>query len=79
MVFFPLISIYFYYDPDYAKYGLGKFSLLNQIRFAASQGKDWVYLGYYVKECPSLSYKAEYTPYLTLQGRPTSEEVFSWV
>ncbi|MFT7003023.1 MAG: arginyl-tRNA--protein-N-Asp/Glu arginylyltransferase [Sulfurimonas sp.] len=72
-------SIYFYYDPDYSKYGLGTLSLLNQIKFAASQDKAWIYLGYYVKECPSLSYKANYMPYLTLQGRPRDEDEFNWV
>ena len=72
-------SIYFYYDPDYMKYGLGKLSLLFQIKFAASQNKKWIYLGYYVKECPSLSYKSDYKPFLTLQGRPKDKEPFSWV
>ncbi len=72
-------SIYFYYDPNYKKYSLGKLSLLFQIKFAKAQKKDWIYLGYYVKECLSLSYKAEYKPYLTLQGRPNEGEDFSWV
>lgn len=71
-------SIYFYYDPEYAKYGLGKLSLLFQIKFAISQNKKWIYLGYYVEKCPSLSYKAEYEPYLTLQGRPKDNENFIW-
>lgn len=72
-------SIYFYYDPEYVKYGLGKLSLLFQIKFAASKNKEWIYLGYYVKDCSSLSYKADYRPFLTLQGRPTEEEEFNWV
>ena len=72
-------SIYFYYDPEYAKYSLGKLSLLFQIKFAASENKDWIYLGYYVKDCSSLSYKADYKPFLTLQGKPTQEEEFNWV
>ena len=71
-------SIYFYYDPDFAKYSLGKLSLYNQIKYAQNAKKKWVYLGYYVKECPSLSYKAEYKPYLTLEGRPAEQEAFKW-
>ena len=59
-------SIYFYYDPDYNKYSLGKLSLYNQIKFAARSNKKWIYLGYYVEDCPSLSYKSEYKPYITL-------------
>lgn len=72
-------SIYFYYDPEYMKYGLGKLSLLFQIKFAKAQDKDWIYLGYYVKDCSSLSYKADYKPFLTLQGRPKEDEEFIWV
>jgi len=71
-------SIYFYYDPDYNKYSLGKLSLYNQIKFAARSNKRWIYLGYYVEDCPSLSYKAEYTPYITLEGRPSEYEDFNW-
>ncbi len=71
-------SIYFYYDPDYMKYSLGKLSLLLQIKFAKERNKDWIYLGYYVKECSSLSYKADYKPFLTLQGRPRDDEEFMY-
>jgi len=72
-------SIYFYYDPDYSPYSLGKLSLLNQIKLAKRSNKKWIYLGYYVQACPSLSYKAEYTPFLTLNGRPSVYEDFSWI
>ncbi|MFT5836253.1 MAG: arginyl-tRNA--protein-N-Asp/Glu arginylyltransferase [Sulfurimonas sp.] len=72
-------SIYFYYDPDYMKYSLGKLSLLFQIEFAKTKNKDWIYLGYYVKDCSSLSYKANYKPFVTLQGRPKEHEGFNWV
>lgn len=72
-------SIYFYYDPEYTPYSLGKLSLYNQIKFAAKSNKKWIYLGYYVKDCPSLSYKAHYKPYTTLQGRPNIDEEFRWL
>ena len=71
-------SIYFYYDPDYAKLSLGKLSLYRQIEYAKQHDKKWIYLGYYVAECPSLSYKAGYKPYVTLEGRPTEYEKFTW-
>ncbi len=71
-------SIYFYYDPAYAKYSLGKLSLYHQIQFAKNANKKWIYLGYYVEGCPSLSYKAEYTPFVTLQDRPNEHEEFIW-
>jgi len=72
-------SIYFYYDPDYSDLSLGKFSLYNQILHAQETNKLWIYLGYYVKDCPSLAYKKMYKPYLTLQGRPHEDEKFKWL
>ena len=71
-------SIYFYYDPDYSQLSLGKLSLLIQINLAKKKSKRWIYLGYYVKGCGSLEYKANYKPYLTLKGRPTLDEQFIW-
>jgi arginine-tRNA-protein transferase len=72
-------SIYFYYDPDFSKFNLGKLSLYYQIIMAKERGLDWIYLGYYVQGCPSLEYKAEYKPFLTLQGRPSDISEVVWV
>ncbi len=71
-------SIYFYYDPDFAKYNLGKLSLYYQIIMAKERGLRWIYLGYYVEGCPSLAYKADYKPYLTLRGRPNDFLEVEW-
>ncbi|MEA3521494.1 MAG: arginyltransferase [Campylobacterota bacterium] len=71
-------SIYFYYDPDYQKFSLGKYSIYQQIEYAKKLGLSWIYLGYYVQECQSLSYKSRYKPYHTLQGRPHEDEEYIW-
>ena len=72
-------SIYFYYDPDYSHLSPGKLSLLRQIQLAKEYNKKWIYLGYYVEECDSLNYKAEYKPYTTLQGRPSMDTDYVWI
>lgn len=72
-------SIYFYYDPAYSDYSLGRLSLYKQILFAKKSKKKWIYLGYYVKDCPSLAYKAHYKPYLTLKDRPQLHEEAYWL
>ncbi len=72
-------SIYFYYDPDFANYSLGKLSLYKQIEFAKKTYKKWIYLGYYVKDCSSLNYKSHYKPYLTLEGRPNENDNFTYI
>jgi len=71
-------SIYFYYDPDYAHLSLGRYSMLRQIMYAKANHLDWIYMGYYVKECQSLAYKGNYRPYLTLMGSPQEHEAPLW-
>ncbi len=71
-------SIYFYYDPDYRDLSIGKYSLYRQIAFAKIHDKKWIYLGYYVSECQSLSYKSQFKPYITLRGRPSEHEEDIW-
>ena len=71
-------SIYFYYDPDYAAYSLGKYSLYRQIMLARQKGLSWIYLGYYVEACQSLAYKKEYTPFYMLESRPGEDEIPRW-
>jgi leucyl-tRNA---protein transferase len=71
-------SIYFYYDPEYAAYSLGKYSLYRQIMLAQKASLKWIYLGYYVASCQSLAYKGDYRPLFMLEGRPNEEEEPFW-
>lgn len=67
-------SIYCFYDPDFSHLSLGKFSLLSEIKLARLQNLSFIYLGYYVKACPSLSYKNEYKPNEILKQTSTLNE-----
>jgi arginine-tRNA-protein transferase len=71
-------SIYFFYDPDYSKRSLGRYSIYQQIALAKQNHLRWIYLGYYVEENNSLNYKINYTPHQFLDGRPTLEEKAQW-
>ncbi len=71
-------SIYFFYDPDYAKYSLGRYSIYQQILMARKYDLKWIYLGYYVKDCNSLNYKASYKPHQILLNSPSLEEEPIW-
>jgi leucyl-tRNA---protein transferase len=57
-----LSAIYFFYDPDERQRSLGIFNVLSIIDRAKQLGKPYVYLGYYVKGCRSLEYKATFRP-----------------
>ncbi len=71
-------SVYFFYDPDYAKFSLGVYSLLMQIHFARQMGLRWIYLGYWVDGCRSFAYKMDYKPMQILEGFPPLEEEPAW-
>lgn len=55
-------SIYFFHDPDYRDAGLGTFSVLCELREGARTGRDWLYMGYYIRECQSMNYKNRFGP-----------------
>ena len=55
-----LSASYFYYDPELRRRSLGTWNVLSILESAAQRGIPHVYLGYYVKDCPSLEYKANF-------------------
>jgi arginine-tRNA-protein transferase len=57
-----LSAIYFFYDPVQRQRSLGTWNVLRLIEETAARGLPHLYLGYYVAECPSLSYKASFIP-----------------
>lgn len=57
-----LSAVYTFFDPDLAKRSLGVQGVLQQIDLARSQGLDWLYLGYWIKPCDKMNYKADYRP-----------------
>lgn len=57
-----LSAIYFFYDPDERGRGLGTWNVLCTLDQAAARGIPHVYLGYYVANCPSMTYKSRFTP-----------------
>ena len=64
-------SIYFFYDPDYARLSLGIYSLIKQIDIAKILKKEWIYLGYWVDGCKAFEYKTNFKPLQILDGFPS--------
>ncbi len=58
-----LSSVYFMYDTEYSKYSLGTYSAIREIEYAVMLGLPYYYLGYYIAQCPRMSYKARFRPY----------------
>jgi arginine-tRNA-protein transferase len=63
-------AVYTFYDPAFAKWSLGTYSILFQLQYCRSQAVPFLYLGYYVADCQSLRYKANFRPHQRrLKGR----------
>ncbi len=58
-------SVYFYFDPDpdIARLSPGVYSVLQEIAFCRRTGRDYLYLGLWVRDCAPLSYKSAYKPH----------------
>jgi leucyl-tRNA---protein transferase len=55
-------AIYFFYDPRQRQHSLGTWNVLCLIEEAAKRQLPYVYLGYYVEGCGSMSYKVRFVP-----------------
>lgn len=73
-----LSSVYFYHHPDWRPNGPGTFSLLEEIAFAKRTNRSHVYLGYWIAECPSMTYKANFGPHELLLRYPADDEEPEW-
>jgi len=56
-------AFYCFYDPNYRSYSLGKFAVLSQISLAKKYNINWLYLGYYIKQCQKMNYKTQFNPH----------------
>ena len=56
-------SVYFVFDPRFQDRSPGTFSALQEIRLALDLNRPWLYLGFFVPSCRSMSYKARFKPY----------------
>jgi leucyl-tRNA---protein transferase len=55
-------SVYFYFDPDESRRGLGTFGALHELQWAKQAGIPYYYLGYWISGCGAMEYKANYHP-----------------
>jgi leucyl-tRNA---protein transferase len=57
-----LSSVYFFFDPREAWRSLGTFSALYEIQWAQQMKMKYWYVGYWIKNCESMSYKSRFGP-----------------
>lgn len=58
-----LSAVYCYYDPDFARFSPGSYSILKQIELCRRMGFAHLYLGLYVGGCQPMEYKTGFLPH----------------
>ena len=57
-----LSAVYSFFDPKYNKLGLGNYMIIQCLLFGKSKDFKYLYLGYYIEELSSMSYKSRFKP-----------------
>ena len=57
-----LSSVYTFYEPDLPGTSFGVYNILWQAAQCVALGLPYLYLGYWIAECPKLTYKIEFRP-----------------
>ena len=68
-----LSAVYTFYDPDEARRGLGTLAILRQLEWAARDGRDYLYLGYWIAGHRKMDYKQRFRPLEAFDGRGWEE------
>lgn len=65
-----LSAVYTFFDPQRSKLSLGKFAILWQIQKCQELGLPYLFLGYWIRNCPKMQYKSSFRPLeMLLNGR----------
>lgn len=57
-----LSAVYTYFDPDISERSLGVYAVLWQIEECKRRSLNYIYLGYWIKDCRKMEYKTLYKP-----------------
>ena len=57
-----LSAVYTFFDPDYGDRSPGHFAILSQTHETRLRDLDYLYLGYWIRDCGKMSYKRRYRP-----------------
>jgi len=64
-----LSAVYTFFDPEFDRYSPGVYAVLWQIEQAKHHQLDYVYLGFWIKDCRKMRYKIQYQPLEGLIGQ----------
>ena len=61
-------AVYFYFDPDEGQHSLGTYNILCLVDLCREWEIEYLYLGYFIRAVPAMSYKANFRPHYLLCG-----------
>jgi leucyl-tRNA---protein transferase len=64
-----LSAVYTFFEPKFSSYSLGVYAILWQIEQAKQSHKEFLYLGFWIKQCKKMSYKSDYQPLQILKDK----------
>lgn len=64
-----LSAVYTFFEPKFSVYGLGGYAVLWQIEWAKQLNREFLYLGFWIKQCRKMSYKSDYQPLQILKNK----------
>ena len=64
-----LSAVYTFYAPEESARSLGTFAILSQIERARREGREHLYLGFWLEDHPKMNYKRSFRPLEYLTGR----------
>lgn len=64
-----LSAVYTFYEPAELRRGLGTLAILRQLEWAARDGRDHLYLGYWIEGHRKMDYKRRFRPLEAFDGR----------
>jgi arginyl-tRNA--protein-N-Asp/Glu arginylyltransferase len=56
-------TVYYFFDPAYGKLSPGTYSMIKEVDYCNENKIKYYYLGYYLKDLPSMNYKTIMKPY----------------
>ena len=57
-----LSAVYTFFAPPFSQYSLGKYAILWEFDYAQHLNLEWLYLGFWLKDCQKMSYKNQFRP-----------------
>jgi arginine-tRNA-protein transferase len=57
-----LSAVYTFFDPDVPSASYGVYSILWLVQYAKERDLPYLYLGYWIADCPKMAYKKHYQP-----------------